>query len=282
MRFTAVTLFPELVLAASRFGILGRALARGLWSLDTANPRDYAHDAHRTVDDRPYGGGPGMVMLAAPLAQAIGAARDAQRALLAADRRLRPKLDDVEAELTYLLVRDSRPARIVEIGTFHGWSTSWLLRALADNGTGHLDSYDIVDHVLGTIPRDLSGDRWAFHHGDVRAVADLRPATIDYLFIDAAHTARFARWYVRTLLDHLNAGTPVSVHDVYHRGRVGPLSEGRVVVDWLARHRNGHFTASAKAAPRAFEEIAAVKRSLGLDEVVHQAAPNPMIYFTTH
>jgi tRNA (guanine37-N1)-methyltransferase len=80
MRFTAVTLFPELVLAASRFGILGRALARGLWSLDTVNPRDYAHDAHRTVDDRPYGGGPGMVMLAAPLAQAIGAARDAQRA----------------------------------------------------------------------------------------------------------------------------------------------------------------------------------------------------------
>jgi len=214
-------------------------------------------------------------------ADALGAARDAQRALLSTNRGgLRPKLDDVEAELTYLLVRDTKPARIAEIGTFHGWSTSWLLRALADNGQGHLDSYDIVDHVLRTMPRDLSDNRWAFHGGDVRAVTDLRPSTIDYLFIDALHTARFARWYVAHLLEKLRAGTPVSVHDVYHRGRAGRFGEGRVVLDWLARRQNGHFTASARAARQAYEEIVAVKRSLGLDEVVHRTSPNPMIYFT--
>ena len=212
-------------------------------------------------------------------ADALGAARDAQRALLRSNRGLRPKLDDIEAELTYLLVRDTKPERIVEIGTFHGWSTSWLLRALADNGTGHLQSYDIVDHVLGTIPGELSADRWTFHHGDVRAAANLRPSRIDFLFIDAAHTARFARWYVDNLLADLRPGTPVTVHDVYHRRTAGRFSEGRVVLDWLARRGDGHFTASARAAPQAFREISAVKRALGLGEVVHQAAPNPMIYF---
>jgi tRNA (guanine37-N1)-methyltransferase len=79
MRFDVVTLFPELVLHASGFGITGRALERGLWALGTVNPRDFAQDAHRTVDDRPYGGGPGMVMLAEPLAAALAAARAAQR-----------------------------------------------------------------------------------------------------------------------------------------------------------------------------------------------------------
>ena len=79
MRFDVVTLFPELVDHASRFGVTGRALERGLWRLATWNPRDFATDNHRTVDDRPYGGGPGMVMLAEPLAKAVAAARMAQR-----------------------------------------------------------------------------------------------------------------------------------------------------------------------------------------------------------
>ncbi len=80
MRFDVVTLFPELIDHAMRFGIPGRARERGLWSLGTVNPRDFATDAHRTVDDRPYGGGPGLVMLAEPLAQAVKAARAAQQA----------------------------------------------------------------------------------------------------------------------------------------------------------------------------------------------------------
>jgi predicted O-methyltransferase YrrM len=214
-------------------------------------------------------------------ADALRAARDAQRVLLHAGRGMRPKLDDIEAELTYLLVRETRPGRIVEIGTFHGWSTSWLLRALADNGTGHLHSYDLVDHVLTTIPSDLSGDRWTFHRGDVRAADTLDPPAIDYLFLDAAHTARFARWYVGALLAKLPPRTPVCVHDVYHRSRAGRFSEGRVVLDWLSRRGAGPFTASSRAAPQAFQEISALKRSLGLAEVVHQPSPNPMIFFTS-
>lgn len=74
--FDVVTLFPEMFAAVTDFGITRRAREAGLWSLALRNPRDFAADNYRTVDDRPYGGGPGMVMLAEPLEKAIGAARD--------------------------------------------------------------------------------------------------------------------------------------------------------------------------------------------------------------
>ncbi|KAB0604034.1 tRNA (guanosine(37)-N1)-methyltransferase TrmD, partial [Castellaniella defragrans] len=78
MRFDLITLFPEMFAAVRDHGVSGRAHARGLWSLETWNPRDFTTDVHRTVDDRPYGGGPGMVMLAEPLALAVEAARAAR------------------------------------------------------------------------------------------------------------------------------------------------------------------------------------------------------------
>jgi tRNA (guanine37-N1)-methyltransferase len=78
MRIDVVTLFPEMVEHAAQFGVVGRALTKKLWSLALWNPRTYTSDPHRTVDDRPYGGGPGMVMLAPPLAAALKAAREAQ------------------------------------------------------------------------------------------------------------------------------------------------------------------------------------------------------------
>ena len=80
MRIDVVTLFPDMVAHACGFGIAGRARERRLWDLALWNPRDFATDAYRSVDDRPYGGGPGMVMMAAPLARALDAARAAQAA----------------------------------------------------------------------------------------------------------------------------------------------------------------------------------------------------------
>lgn len=75
LHFEVVTLFPELVRQHLRFGVVGRALERGLAWVGTVDPRDFTHDVHRTVDDRPYGGGPGMVMKPGPLAAALEAAR---------------------------------------------------------------------------------------------------------------------------------------------------------------------------------------------------------------
>lgn len=77
LRIGVVTLFPEMLKAVTDFGITARAVLNALVSVEAWNPRDYASDRHRSVDDRPYGGGPGMVMMVEPLRSAIRAAREA-------------------------------------------------------------------------------------------------------------------------------------------------------------------------------------------------------------
>ena len=75
MHFDVISLFPEMVATIAEYGVVGRAQRRDLITLDIENPRDHTNDVHRTVDDRPYGGGPGMVMKYEPLAVAVKAAR---------------------------------------------------------------------------------------------------------------------------------------------------------------------------------------------------------------
>ena len=75
MQVSVITLFPEMFDALSDAGISGRAIKQGLLSLATVNPRDFTEDRHHSVDDRPYGGGPGMVMTVGPLSQAIDSAK---------------------------------------------------------------------------------------------------------------------------------------------------------------------------------------------------------------
>jgi tRNA (guanine37-N1)-methyltransferase len=74
MRVEVVTLFPDMVEGALKFGVLGRAIERGLLSVGTEDPRRHTQDVHKTVDDRPYGGGPGMVLKPEPMLAAIRAA----------------------------------------------------------------------------------------------------------------------------------------------------------------------------------------------------------------
>jgi tRNA (guanine37-N1)-methyltransferase len=80
VKISVVTLFPQLITDLADYGVTGRALQGGVFELGVWNPRDYTEDRHRTVDDRPYGGGPGMVMMIEPLRQAIAAARQANPA----------------------------------------------------------------------------------------------------------------------------------------------------------------------------------------------------------
>ncbi|MBI4938251.1 MAG: tRNA (guanosine(37)-N1)-methyltransferase TrmD [Nitrosomonadales bacterium] len=88
MRFDVITLFPEMFDAITQYGVTRRAAEQGKFVLQTWNPRDFTADNYRTVDDRPYGGGPGMVMLGEPLARAIVAARQSREQAGAAGSRV--------------------------------------------------------------------------------------------------------------------------------------------------------------------------------------------------
>jgi tRNA (guanine37-N1)-methyltransferase len=117
MRIDVVSLFPEFVKQVTEWGVTGRAVERGLVSLQCWSPRDYAQDRHRTVDDRPYGGGPGMVMKVEPLLAALNAARSAAGPA-ARVIYLSPQGD----RLTQSRVRElaSQPSHILVCGRYEG------------------------------------------------------------------------------------------------------------------------------------------------------------------
>ncbi len=111
LRFDVITLFPEMFAALTASGITRRALERGLWQVECWNPRQWTQDVHRTVDDRPYGGGPGMVMMVSPLEQAINAAQAAAAAVTGG-----------KAKVIYLSPQGARidQRRIVELAASDG------------------------------------------------------------------------------------------------------------------------------------------------------------------
>lgn len=211
-------------------------------------------------------------------AEDLRAVIEQQRAFLRERPRVVPQLDDVEAELTYLLLRDHRPDSVVELGTFHGWSSTWMLSALRDNGHGHLHSFDKVDHLLGTVPAALADGRWTFVHGDVTAHLDAVPRDLGYLFVDAGHGRRFARWYLAHLFPLVPPGTPVSVHDVLRGRRPRPWSEGAEVVAWLAGRGVPWFTVARRHAPATLAAVDEVRRELEITGA-RGTTRNPMIYF---
>lgn len=109
LRFVVISLFPDSFSALTEHGISSRAEKSGLWQLYTINPRDYANNAHRRVDDRPYGGGPGMIMQAPPLRDAIQAAKELLESPEAPVLYLSPQ----GQRLDQTLVRQLMPASIV-------------------------------------------------------------------------------------------------------------------------------------------------------------------------
>ena len=173
MRIDVVTLFPELVDHAARFGVTGRALQRGLWRLRLWNPRDFVTDNHRTVDDRPYGGGPGMVMLGDPLAQALAAARRAQQAEgLATTRTI--SLSPAGSPLTHARAADlaaaaDRTGYVLLAGRYEGIDERLLAREVDDEigigdfvvSGGELPALMLIDAIVRQRPGVLNDDESA-------------------------------------------------------------------------------------------------------------------------
>ena len=205
----------------------------------------------------------------------------ARRAGIDWERRrwMNPMLDDIEAELTYLFIRDRRPEAVVEISPFRGWSTTWMLQALRDNGTGALVSFDLVEDSRRFIPEELA-TRWTLITGDVRdRIPDL-PDPIDYLFLDSDHRRAFAEWYIAELMPRLAPDAMVSVHDVFHgRGPARGSGEARVVLDWLDRWHLEWFTPSRFGPGRTHDAIQETRMRLGLDAPIHDGDHDSIVFF---
>ncbi|NKN33620.1 tRNA (guanosine(37)-N1)-methyltransferase TrmD [Marichromatium bheemlicum] len=143
MRFDVITLFPEMFGTFAEQGVTGRALTRGLAELQLWNPRDFTHDVHRTVDDRPYGGGPGMVMKVEPLRAAIAAARAAAPASRVAYLSPQGRVLDQAAMIEIA----AQPGWILLAGRYEGVDERLI--------EGHVDEeWSIGDYVLsgGELP----------------------------------------------------------------------------------------------------------------------------------
>ncbi|MSQ63490.1 MAG: tRNA (guanosine(37)-N1)-methyltransferase TrmD [Betaproteobacteria bacterium] len=175
MRFDVVTLFPEMFAAVTASGISGRALETGLWSLGLWNPRDFTKDNYRTVDDRPYGGGPGMLMLAEPLERALDAARDAGGGKVI---YLSPQGRKLDHEKVMELA--GREATTLLCGRYEGVDER-LIRCRVDEelslgdyvlSGGELAAMAVIDAVVRQIPGALGGEQSAAEESFVQGLLD--------------------------------------------------------------------------------------------------------------
>jgi tRNA (guanine37-N1)-methyltransferase len=184
MRFDVVTLFREMIEHAAGFGVTGRARERGMWQLATWNPRDFATDSYRTVDDRPYGGGPGMVMLGEPLSAALGAARQAARAA-GYERSRTIHLSPSGRPLTHALVATlaadaAQVGYVLVAGRYEGIDERWLAREVDEEvavgdfvvSGGELPALMLMDAVVRLVPGVLNDAESAAQESFVDGLLD--------------------------------------------------------------------------------------------------------------
>jgi tRNA (guanine37-N1)-methyltransferase len=213
IRFDCVTLFPEAFAAVSDFGITRRAREDGLWSLALWNPRDFTTDNYRTVDDRPYGGGPGMVMLAEPLAKAIAAAKAAAQG----DARV-IHLSPQGAVMDHGKVMElSAEKRLVLLcGRYEGVDER-LIRGAVDEelsigdyvlSGGELAAMVLMDAVVRQLPGALGGgisaEQDSFANGLLEAPQYTRPEVYEGRTVPpvlmSGHHERIERWRLKQSL----------------------------------------------------------------------------------
>jgi tRNA (guanine37-N1)-methyltransferase len=171
IQFDVVTLFPPMFDAVTECGVTGRAREKGLYQLVLWNPRDFAANTYRTVDDRPYGGGPGMVMMAEPLEKAIAAARQRQKSSGVKEPRV-IHLSPQGRLLHHLLVMElaQEQGLVLLAGRYEGVDERLIRRSVDDEisigdyvlSGGELAAMVVMDCVVRQLPGAL-GDAESAH-----------------------------------------------------------------------------------------------------------------------
>ncbi len=208
MRFDVITIFPEMVEGACSWGVLGRALKRGIVRLKTWDPRAFAEDPHRTVDDRPYGGGPGMVMKYRPLKAAILAAKG-EAPEGAPLIYLSPQGERLEQRKVRELAK--LPGMILLAGRYEGIDERLIEGGLVDEelsigdyvlSGGELAALVVIDAVARLLPgvlhREASADQDSYMEGLLDCPHYTRPEEVDGMRVPevllSGHHAEIARW----------------------------------------------------------------------------------------
>ncbi len=210
--FDVITLFPQMFAALTEFGITRRAHEQGLWQLSLWNPRDFAEDNYRTVDDRPYGGGPGMVMMAGPLERAILSAR--QRL---PDRRLIGLSPQGRAfDHAKVVELAQGPGAILLCGRYEGIDERLIERQVDEEWSlgdfvlsgGELAAMALLDAVVRQLPGALNDAdsviEESFVHGLLDCPHYTRPEVYEGLAVPpvllSGHHADIRRWRLKQAL----------------------------------------------------------------------------------
>ena len=222
MRFGVVTVFPEMFAALTDYGVSGRAVRTGLVQVELWNPRDFTRDRHRSVDDRPYGGGPGMVMMAPPLCAAIRAAR-AALGVAAKVVYLSPQGTRLTQRRIEAMVADAAPLVLVA-GRYEGVDER-VIEAEVDEelslgdyvlSGGELAAMAVMDAAIRLLPGALGHEESALQDSFAGGVLDCphytRPEVFEgravpEVLLSGDH-ARIARWRHEQALARTRARRP--------------------------------------------------------------------------
>jgi tRNA (guanine37-N1)-methyltransferase len=211
MQFDVVTLFPEMFAAITQSGITRRAFEQQRCALSLWNPRDFTTDNHRTVDDRPYGGGPGMVMLPKPLETALGAAKTRQNAQGVVKSHviyLSPQGKPLTHERVMQLTGEA--GLILLCGRYEAVDQRLLDRCVDEEislgdfvlSGGELPAMALMDAVIRQLPGVLHDDTSAVEDSFVNGLLDCphytRPEVYEGMPVPAVllggHHAEIAKW----------------------------------------------------------------------------------------
>ena len=186
LQFDVVTLFPPMFEAVTEAGITGRARDRGIFGLVAWNPRDFARNSYRTVDDRPYGGGPGMVMMAEPLERAVSAARQRQ----ASTGVKKPRVIYMSPQgrlLNHALVMElsAEQGLVLLAGRYEGVDERAIARVVDDEVSigdyvlsgGELAAMVLIDSIVRQLPGALGDAQSAAQESFVGGLLDCQQYT---------------------------------------------------------------------------------------------------------
>jgi tRNA (guanine37-N1)-methyltransferase len=243
IRFDVITLFPEMFAAITQSGITSRALQAGLWQLATWNPRDFTTDNYRTVDDRPYGGGPGMVMLAEPLEKALDAARAAGGGRVV---YLSPQGRKLEQGRVMELSKEASLTLLC--GRYEGVDERLLERRVDEElslgdfviSGGELAAMALIDACVRQLPGALGDERSALEESFAEGLLDCPHYTRPELYegrrvpavLLSGHHAEIRRWRLRQALGRTWLRRPELL-----QARAMSEEEKRLLAEFQNEHR---------------------------------------------